>query len=625
MSNIRIENNKLILQADNDILKTIENKNFFCNELGARFENNSYIFDDASIQIIEAIESFCKYLGIQVKLDSKTEEIKKAEEDERHNFKQTITEALEIKSQVPGTIQIPFMSGEKQLKQYQIIPVLHASKLGYAANFSVPGSGKTWMAYATYFTLKARGEVDRLLIIGPNSAFKPWEIEYSEMTGNVPASTRIGGSVRERRTLFNSPSDREIFLVNFHMVWRETDAIIELLQKNRFMVIIDESHHIKNPNGRATIAALEISRYAKKRMVLSGTPLPNNFSDIWSQITFLYPNMEVLGTYPNFQYNLQRSNPHEYVRDNIAPFYTRISKRTLNLPEPEIYRMNVPMGKIQRRIYDAIKGYILERSKIQREDELAVLEWKKAAMIYLLETSTDPSLLRKKSQYNEKTIDHEGLPIQNLIDEYRKYETPNKLTVVEKLVNDIISKEDPVTKKPSKVIIWCSFISSIDKLMTILERHKPIFITGSVPKDEEEDPEDNREERIETFKNDPQRNILIANPASLAESVSLHKWCHDAIYLDRTFNGGHYMQSLERIHRIGMDPSVTTRYHILLSEKSIDQRINDRLEIKKRRMLDVLNEPDIDEINYDLDFNEFNKENEIEDDFASIQDHLNEP
>ncbi len=159
----------------------------------------------------------------------------------------------------------------------------------------------------------------------------------------------------------------------------------------------------------------------------------------------------------------------------------------------------------------------------------------------------------------------------------------------------------------------------------MLEKYNPICIHGAIPKDEEEDPEDNREDRIETFKNDPQCNVLIANPASLAESVSLHKWCHDAIYLDRTFNGGHYMQSLERIHRIGMDPHVTTRYHILLSGDSIDQRINDRLEIKKQRMLDILNESDIDEINYDLDFNEFNRENEINDDFASIQDHLNKP
>ncbi|HZS74074.1 MAG TPA: DEAD/DEAH box helicase [Candidatus Nitrosotalea sp.] len=626
MSSIRIENNKLILQADTEVLRTIENKNFFCNELGATFENNSYLFNDTSIQNIEAIESFCKYLGVQVKLDSKASQIKQIEEGERQNFKNIILEATEIKNQTPGSIQVPYMNVEKQLMQYQIIPVKHASKLGFAANFSVPGSGKTWMAYATYFIQKSRGEVDRLLIIGPNSSFKPWETEYYEMTGKYPSpSIRISGSIKERRTLFNSLGEWEIFLVNYHMVWREEEAIAELLQKHKFMIVVDESHHIKNPNGRATRAVLNLSRYAKKRMVLSGTPVPNNFEDIWSQITFLYPNMEILGTYPDFQYNLQRHNPHEYVRESISPLYTRISKSMLDLPEPEVFRMDVPMSDIQKRIYDAIRGHIRESDKIQREDELAVLEWRKFAMIYLLESSTDPSLLTKSSQYREKTIMHEGLPIQNLIDEYSKYEIPNKLKAVQKLAESIMAKEDPVTRNPSKVIIWCSFVASIDKVANMLEKYNPICIHGAIPKDEEEDPEDNREDRIETFKNDPQCNVLIANPASLAESVSLHKWCHDAIYLDRTFNGGHYMQSLERIHRIGMDPHVTTRYHILLSGDSIDQRINDRLEIKKQRMLDILNESDIDEINYDLDFNEFNRENEINDDFASIQDHLNKP
>ena len=75
-----------------------------------------------------------------------------------------------------------------------------------------------------------------------------------------------------------------------------------------------------------------------------------------------------------------------------------------------------------------------------------------------------------------------------------------------------------------------------------------------MPKDEEDDPSDNREIRIENFKTESDCNLLIANPASLAESVSLHKSCHNAIYLDRTYNGGHYMQSLERIHRIGIPP-----------------------------------------------------------------------
>ena len=69
------------------------------------------------------------------------------------------------------------------LQQYQIMPVMHAYALGNTANFSVPGSGKTWMAYSTFFLLKHKpvteeDRVDKLLVIGPLSSFVPWETEY---------------------------------------------------------------------------------------------------------------------------------------------------------------------------------------------------------------------------------------------------------------------------------------------------------------------------------------------------------------------------------------------------------------------------------------------------------------
>ena len=102
-----------------------------------------------------------------------------------------------------------------------------------------------------------------------------------------------------------------------------------------------------------------------------------------------------------------------------------------------------------------------------------------------------------------------------------------------------------------KVIIWCSFINTIKKMSEYMRNmgHNSVTIWGGIPRDNEADPEDNREARIERFKSDGAYNILIANPSSLAESISLHKHCHHAIYVDRTFNGAHYMQSLDRIHR----------------------------------------------------------------------------
>ena len=141
-------------------------------------------------------------------------------------------------------------------------------------------------------------------------------------------------------------------------------------------------------------------------------------------------------------------------------------------------------------------------------------------------------------------------------------------------------------ERGEKVIVWSNFITSINKLGDYFRAagHEPILIYGAVPRDPEKNPRFNRELLIDQFKTSNDHNVLIANPACLAESVSLHRQCHHAIYLDRTFNGGHYMQSLERIHRVGLDPNVHTRYDIIESENSIDQDIEIILDRKKRDM-----------------------------------------
>ena len=136
------------------------------------------------------------------------------------------------------------------------------------------------------------------------------------------------------------------------------------------------------------------------------------------------------------------------------------------------------------------------------------------------------------------------------------------------------------------------------------------------------------------FSDNDDVNVLIANPATLAESVSLHDVCHHAIYVDRTFNGGHYMQSLERIHRVGLDPRAVTTYDIIQSEveqgiPSIDQVIETSLERKKRDMDGFLNHADLGVMRYNEENNEADYRNavgedrDLDNDFNSILDHIN--
>jgi hypothetical protein len=74
----------------------------------------------------------------------------------------------------------------------------------------------------------------------------------------------------------------------------------------------------------------------------------------------------------------------------------------------------------------------------------------------------------------------------------------------------------------------------------------------------------------------------------VAESISLHKVCHNAIYLERSFNCAHFVQSKDRIHRYGLKPGTVTNYYYILSERSIDGTINDRLYRKEQRMIDMV-------------------------------------
>ena len=85
--------------------------------------------------------------------------------------------------------------------------------------------------------------------------------------------------------------------------------------------------------------------------------------------------------------------------------------------------------------------------------------------------------------------------------------------------------------------------------------------------------------------------VLLANPAAMAEGVSLHTVCHDAVYVDRTFNAGQYLQSLDRIHRLGLPDDAETRIHLITATGTIDDHVRRRVEVKSRRLAHMLADP----------------------------------
>lgn len=146
-----------------------------------------------------------------------------------------------------------------------------------------------------------------------------------------------------------------------------------------------------------------------------------------------------------------------------------------------------------------------------------------------------------------------------------------------------------------KVVIWTIFIRNIESLSNYLNSNGIPCRTlyGATPiADSSMDDDEYSRTREGIVKDFHDKNssfkVIIANPFAVAESISLHKACHNAIYLERSFNCAHFLQSKDRIHRYGLPAGTITNYYYILSEDSIDETIHTRLAFKEQRMLKII-------------------------------------
>jgi hypothetical protein len=160
-----------------------------------------------------------------------------------------------------------------------------------------------------------------------------------------------------------------------------------------------------------------------------------------------------------------------------------------------------------------------------------------------------------------------------------------------------------LAREGKKTVIWTIFTDSLKELERTLADLNPVSLYGAVPIGAATDLA-TREGRLARFHLDPACFVMIANPAAAGEGINLHTVCHDAIYLDRSYVSTHYLQSLDRIHRLGLPPEVDTNIHIYQTKApaglgSIDLSVSRRLAKKLRNLQLLLDDPDLHELALD--------------------------
>jgi SNF2 family DNA or RNA helicase len=621
------------------------NNQDWLNEAGYEKRVDSFIYSrtHSSVNFRKVIkwtiEKFGESLDICPKLENEVEQ----GENLQDQYESARENGIRVKSKQEHDIELP-STFLRELRPFQKESVEHILALGNAANFSVPGGGKTTITYAAISRWLKDGVIKKILVIGPTAAFVPWEEEFQACFGRPAKKIRLRGNLASELPRLSDAY--ELFLMHFSTAMNKVFEIREFLQKHKTVLIIDESHNIKNPHlKRWARAALEVAGDATKRIILSGTPMPNDARDLWTQITFLWPdvdNASPLGPQLQFNDRIKRTGglPEKY-REILDPLYCRITKKDLGLPEPKFENYIVDLMPVQRKIYDVIAAKTLEEIKNFREQS-RLQKFRTAKMTRLLMVASNPTLLKEYSDTFDVDGEQFGLfaesieasPISELsvydaIVNYSKNEIPFKMVEAGKIAHELL-------KKGEKVLIWSSFKHNMKVFKKeIFPKDNPILINGDVPKDPPKDYQGTsspRDDLIQEFKNDPNPRVLIATPASLAEAVSLHKnilderVCSHAIYLDRNYNGAQFMQSMDRIHRIGMIhgegiPDVT--YHLIRAKNTIDEKIHDRLWDKNRQMHNVLKSKDLQTLDYDGSVIDPGGE-EFQKDYDSLVSHLKE-
>ncbi|HLA55455.1 MAG TPA: DEAD/DEAH box helicase [Flavobacterium sp.] len=501
----------------------------------------------------------------------------------------------------------------RPLYPLQELSAFHMAFAQNACNFAVPGAGKTSIVYGAYAYLKSLPtddpkHVDRLLVVGPLSSFSPWEKEYRECFGKNTSIQRLSGdsTITKDKKLEHlySGFPAEITLIFHGGVDIFQKHIIEFLKKNKTMVVVDEAHRIKNPDGIWGKSIVEISKEARSRIILTGTPVPNGYQDIFNLYKFIYPfkYKDILKVhYQNLEDMTVNSPPEservENFKNNISPFFIRIKKDDLKLPPIIEKTILVDMNQYQREIYDFIETSYID-SFISNDSASVKDILNKAKLIRLRQASTNPSLLVKtlknslannenNGEYDpnsaftvyseEYTDDSEFF---NKICNYSSLEIPKKFIEIKKII------EEDILPIKEKVIIWTIFIQNAKDMQSYLLKNgvDSRLLIGEIEQSE-------REITIDKF-NDPSNSdfpVIIANPFSVAESISLHKGCHNAIYMERDYNCSNFLQSKDRIHRVGLPKNQITNYYYVISKDSIDEVINSCLRIKIDRMEKIIN------------------------------------
>ena len=444
------------------------------------------------------------------------------------------------------------------------------------AYFMEMGTGKTKVLIDNLAMLYDKGKVDGALIIAPKGVIGTWynqEIptHLPDHIENVSVLWQALITKKQQEnldSLFKTEEKLHILIMNVEALStsKGTEFAAKFLNCHRSMIAIDESTTIKNSSAKRTKNILSLAKLAKYRRIMTGSPVTKNPLDLYSQCEFLSPwllNFQSFYAFRNRYAEMKtihaRGRSIQVVNyfknigelsDKLKNFSYRVLKEDcLDLPDKIYVKRNIALTPEQLKVYQQMKT-----------TALAILNGKQV---------TSVTVLTQLMRLHQITCGHftadDGST--QIIKNNRISELMNVLEEIE-----------------GKAIIWANYQHDIVQIQKAIEKEydKDYAVTyyGLTPQDE-------RQENIKKFQNDPNCRFLIGTPQTGGYGITLTA-ANTVIYYSNGYDLEKRLQSEDRAHRIGQKKAVT--YVDLITEKTVDEKIVKALRKKINIASEVLGE-----------------------------------
>lgn len=405
------------------------------------------------------------------------------------------------------------------------------------------GLGKTLQAISVLTRLHEK-KGRKSLVIMPKSLIYNWDGEIKRFSPKLKVGIYYG-NFRNREII----KDNSVILTTYGTIRNDIETIREY---NFDAVILDESQNIKNVNAQTTKAIMLLN--AKHRIALSGTPIENNLSELYSLFRFLNPSM--FGTMEEFNnyyaIPIQKENDQEAIEElkkKVYPFILRrIKKEVLkDLPDKIEKVMYIEMNSEQKKLYEERRNYYYN-------------------MVH--------------SQIKERGLGKTQFFILQALNELRQITSCPEAKSIgvtsskrEVLINNILD----AVENGHKVLVFTNYINSIKNICDDLEKYdiKYLSMSGSTK---------DRQLLVDKFQKDNKYKVFVMTLKT--GGVGLNLTAADTIFIyDPWWNKTVENQAIDRAYRLGQDRTVFS-YKLILKD-TIEEKIL-QLQESKIKLLDNL-------------------------------------